>query len=74
MPTFPHAEQLLLVMMHESADFVVHEAQSLAFVALMNHPAYPLHIFHLSFLFTRLQLLLILFQLFLHCLSNLAYP
>ena len=64
MTTFPHAEQLLLIMMHESAHCALHVAQSVVFVVFMNHPSYPLHIFHLSFLITRLQLLLILFQLF----------
>ena len=34
----------------------------------------PLSIFHLPLMFARLLLLLVLFQLFLHCLSNFGEP
>ena len=40
----------------------------------VNNPAYPLYIFSFLLLFPRLQLLLILSQLFLPCSGNLAYP
>ena len=39
----------------------------------MNNPAYPLCIFCFPFLFPRLQLLLVLSQLFLHCSGNFTH-
>ena len=73
-PSFPHTEQLLFLVMHEFSLFTLHVTQVLALVIFAHNPAYPLRIFHPPFLFTRLQLLLIVFHLFLHGLSDMANP
>ena len=52
MPSFPHAEQFLLIMMHESAHFILHVANPLFLSFFMNNPACPLRIFHLPLMFT----------------------
>ena len=61
MPSFPHAERLLLIVMYECSHFTVHVTQVFVLVVFTNNPAYHLHIFHLPLLLTRLQLLLIFF-------------
>ena len=72
--SFPHAEHLLLIMMHEFSHFTLYVTQLFVPVVFMNNPAYPLCIFHSPLPFTRLQLLKVLFQLFFNCLSDLAHP
>ena len=74
MSSFPQAEQLLLIVMHEFPKFILHVTCSFLFVVFMNNLAYNLCIFCFPLLFTRLQLLLFLSQLFLHCSGNLTHP
>ena len=74
MSSFPQTEQLLLIVMHEFSHFVLHAAQVFVPVGFMDNPAYSPHISHFPLPFTRLQLLLVLFQLFLNRLSDLAHP
>ena len=64
MPPFPHAEQLLLIVMHEFSHFTLHVTRFFVLIVIMNNPAYPLCIFHFPLPFTRLQHLLLSFQLF----------
>ena len=74
MPTFPQAEQFLLIVKHESLHFILHVTLSFVLVIFVNNPAHPLCIFCFPLLFPRLQLLLVLSQLFLHCSGNLTHP
>ena len=72
--SFPHTEQLLLIVMHESLRFLLHAARCFALVLLMDNPAYLLCVFAFPLPCPHLQLLLILSQLFLNCSSSLAHP
>ena len=74
MPSFPQTEQLLLIVMHEFSHFVLHAAHVFVPVGSMDNPEYSPCISHFPLPFTRLQLLLVLFQLFLNRLSDLAHP
>ena len=68
MPSFPPAEQFLLIVMHEFLHFILHVT------IFVNNPTYPLDIFCFPLLFPRLRLLLIPSHLFLHCSDNLTHP
>ena len=74
MPSFPQAEQFLLIVIHEIPLFILHMTHSLVVVLFVNNPAYPLCICGFPLLFPCLQLLLVPSHLFLHCLGILTHP
>ena len=74
MPSFPQAEQFLLIEMHEFPHFILTRELVPFFCRFfVNNPAYPLRIFRFLLLFPQFQLLLILSQL-LPLLEQLGVP
>ena len=73
-PSFPQAEQFLLIVVHEFSHFILHVACSFVFVVFMKIPRILFASFGSLLLFPGLQLQLVLSQLFLHCSGNLMYP
>ena len=73
-PSFSQSEQFLLILYMSFHHFILHVTCSFIFVVFMDNPSYPPCILCFLLLFPRLQLLLVVSQLFLHCSGNLMYP